>query len=540
MPAPAPGGHPAALLASSLPRMIVGGELLPMTGLTRRQALASLLATGPAGFARAAQAAESVARVTFLLVNDVYRMDADAQGRGGLPKLATVVASERARAAAGGRTLIFAHAGDTLSPSLMSALDQGAHMIDLFNAVGLDIFVPGNHEFDFGRDVYLARMAEARFAVLAANLRDAHGSPLPNHSDRRDYDVGALKIAVIGTTYDASAAVSHLDDLVVTPTQPRLAAEAAAARAAGAGLVVAVVHADRALGTALLRAQAADIILSGHNHDLHVEFDGRAVLLESHQDANYVSAIDVDVAIGAAEGGERRITWWPSLRITESGEVAPDPTMLARVRAYQAGLSRTLDVPVATLADPLDSRIETVRQREAPIGELFADAIRDATKADLAILNGGGIRGNRLYAAGSPITRKDVLTELPFGNKTVVVSVTGAEVLAALENGLARLGGPSGRFPQLSGMVVHVDTAAAAGGRVRAVWVGSTRLAPERIYRLATNDFMARGGDGYTMLAHRTPVTVDSGAALVAQNVMDYFARAQSLRAPTDARIIFE
>src|SRR3979490_455797 len=109
-------------------------------------------------------------RVTFLLVSDIYLMGdkarADGQRRGGFARLATVVKAERAR----GGHVIFAHAGDTLSPSLMSGIDRGAHIITLTNLIPPDIFVPGNHEFDFGKETFFERMAAAKFPIYAANL----------------------------------------------------------------------------------------------------------------------------------------------------------------------------------------------------------------------------------------------------------------------------------------------------------------------------------------------------------------------------------
>ncbi len=114
-----------------------------MPYLTRRATLASL-AAGTSLLPLRAEA-EPAAHLTFLLVNDVYELDENAQKRGGLARLASVVKAERARAAREGRRLTFVHAGDTLSPSLMSSFDQGRHMVALFNDLGLDIFVPGNH-----------------------------------------------------------------------------------------------------------------------------------------------------------------------------------------------------------------------------------------------------------------------------------------------------------------------------------------------------------------------------------------------------------
>ena len=106
------------------------------------------------------------ARITFVLVNDIYQMSeqpgADGKVRGGFARLAAVVKAERAK----GNPVVFAHGGDTLSPSLMSGLDRGAHIVALTNLIRPDIFAPGNHEFDFGKAVFLQRMAEAKFPIF--------------------------------------------------------------------------------------------------------------------------------------------------------------------------------------------------------------------------------------------------------------------------------------------------------------------------------------------------------------------------------------
>jgi 5'-nucleotidase/UDP-sugar diphosphatase len=113
-------------------------------------------------------------KVTMLLICDIYEMAENRSGRGGLARIATVLKQERAR----NPLTIVAHAGDAISPSLMSSLDEGRHMMDLLGDLKLDVFVPGNHEFDFGPDVFKARMAEAGFPVLAGNVRNADGSEI--------------------------------------------------------------------------------------------------------------------------------------------------------------------------------------------------------------------------------------------------------------------------------------------------------------------------------------------------------------------------
>ena len=511
-----------------------------MTKLSRRQTLASILAAGvsatalPSHDARAGSAAK---RVSFLLVNDVYRSE-DLDGRGGMARLAAVVKAERARALAEDCYLVCVHAGDTLSPSLLSSYDQGAHMVALFNDIGLDAFVPGNHEFDFGKEVYLERAREARFPILAANLRDAKGSLLPGHRDQILIAANGLKLALIGATFETTPIASRPGDLVFAPAIPSVLANAKSARAAGADLVIAIVHADKPTGAALMNSHAVDLVLSGHNHDLHIDFDGRTAFIESGQDANYVTVADIEIMVN--ESDSRAPPWWPNFRVVDTAKMAPDPATLAKVQMYSAGLNRLFDVEIATLAAPLDSRTGAVRTAECAIGDLIADALRKMATADIAIINGGGIRGNRFYPAGSRLKKRDIIDELPFGNKTIVTPVPGNAILDALENGFSKIERQSGRFPQVSGLFVVADPSAPSGARVKTVTINGEALDPGRDYKLATNDFLASGGDGFGMLAGKTHVSMDSGIRLVALDVIDYIAAMKIIDAKVEGRIVFQ
>ncbi len=511
-----------------------------MRKLSRRQTLATILVAGAGIAVPATRAASglSSARVSFLLVNDVYRIEENKDGRGGMARYAAAVRAERARALAEDRHLVCVHAGDTLSPSLLSSFDQGAHMIALFNDVGLDVFVPGNHEFDFGKDIYFERMREARFPILAANITGSDGAPPPLHRERLLIEADGLKLAFIGAAYEGTASASRPGDLVFAPTIPAVLAGAKSARTAGADLVIAIVHADKATGAALMNTHAVDLVLSGHNHDLHIDFDGRTALVESEQDANYVTVVEIDVA-RARDEASRSLPWWPNFRVLDTAKIDPDPSMLAKVRDYQAELAKLFDVEIATLAAPLDSRTEAVRSGESAIGDLIADALRTAATAEIAIVNGGGIRGNKFYPAGTKLSKREILDELPFGNKTMLTIVPGKAILAALENGFSRIERLSGRFPQVSGLAIVADPAAAPGARVKTVMVNGEALDPGRDYKLATNDFLARGGDGYQMLAGKTQVSADSGTRLVALDVIDYVEAAKTIDAKVEGRIVY-
>jgi 2',3'-cyclic-nucleotide 2'-phosphodiesterase (5'-nucleotidase family) len=481
----------------------------------------------------------SAARITFVLVNDIYQMGEqvmpDGKARGGFARLATVVKNERAR----GNPVIVAHGGDTLSPSLMSGLDRGAHIISLTKLIKPDIFVPGNHEFDFGKAVFLQRMAEANFPLFAANLRNRDGQPISGFKDTASITLDGVRIGMLGAAYDDSARASNPEDLTFLPTVATVKDRAAALRRDGADLVVAVMHATRNQSLQIAMSGAVDLTLTGHTHDLFISFDGRSVVTESSYDAHYIVAIDVDIDV-KTEGGKRQVTWWPNFRVIDTASVAPDPEVATAVAGFEQELTREMDVALGTTAIELDSRNATVRGHEAAIGDLIADAMRDATKADIAVTNGGGIRAGKLYQPGSAITRRDVLAELPFGNRLIRLDLTGAELRAALENGFSILPQTGGRFPQVSGLTIEVDPSRPAGSRIVSIKAGGAPLDDAKTYSVATNDFMARGGDGYVQFRDARRVLPDDDAPLLANAVMVHIRRLGMVRTGVEGRIVLK
>jgi 2',3'-cyclic-nucleotide 2'-phosphodiesterase (5'-nucleotidase family) len=510
---------------------------LPMMRPSRRVALVAPVAFALDLLARPARAATTLLRV--ILVNDIYLMaelkGPDGRTRGGFARLAAVVKAERAK----GGNVIFAHAGDTLSPSLMSGLDRGAHIITLTNMVRPDIFVPGNHEFDFGKAVFLQRMTEANFPLYGANLRGPDGQPLPGFKDRSIVTIDGVRIGLTGATFDDSARVSNPGDLNFMPTVATMRNQAEALRREGADFVIAVVHADRRQDLALMDTRAIDLVLSGHDHDLFTEYDGRNAVVESSFDAHYVTIIDVAVDVTVRDG-KREVRWWPRFRIIDTATVTPDPEVAAVVAGFEQELTREMDVPLATTAVELDSRGATVRTHEAAIGNVIADAMRASAHADAAIMNGGGIRGGKVYAPGSAITRRDVLAELPFGNRVVAIEVSGATLRQAIENGLSLLPAAAGRFPQVSGLAVEAEVSRPRGHRVTSIKVGGAPLDGGKLYRLAVNDFMARGGDGYAMFTDAPRLLPILDAPLLANEVMVFIRNTGTIRTAAGNRLMLK
>jgi 5'-nucleotidase / UDP-sugar diphosphatase len=480
-----------------------------------------------------ATSAKGETTITLVLVCDVYKMEAE-NGRGGLARIAAVLKAEKARHA----NVLIVHAGDTISPSLMSGFDKGEHIVDLFNMTPLDVFVPGNHEFDFGPDVFLKRMGAFKARVLAANLRNANGRPIAGIADSTIANFGPVKVGIIGLTADNSPVSSKPGNLQFANSNDVAEREAARLRKAGADLIVLVPHADRPLDQELYASGIADVILSGHDHDLYMNFNEKTAIVESGEDGMMVAAIDLKVSVEDKGDGTRKVRWWPHFRFIDTADATPDPKVEARVAEYANELGAELGQPIGTTTTELDSRNATVRGGEAAIGNLFADAAREATKADVVLINGGGFRGGKVYPPGTKLTRKDVLTELPFLNKAYVLELTGKQLKEALEQGFTGAENEVGRFPQVSGLRIKADVTRAVGQRVVGVTVNGKPLNPNARYRLATNDYLANGGDGYAALKSAKVLVGETEADLIANIVMAHI-RAKGTVAPAlDGRII--
>jgi 2',3'-cyclic-nucleotide 2'-phosphodiesterase (5'-nucleotidase family) len=166
--------------------------------------------------------------------------------------------------------------------------------------------------------------------------------------------------------------------------------------------------------------------------------------------------------------------------------------------------------------------------------------MRWSAQTEAAVTNGGAIRAGKIYPPGATLTRRDVLSELPFGNRLVTIDISGSALAAAIENGLSVLPNPSGRFPQVSGLTIEAEVSRPPGRRVLSIKVGDTPLDPNRSYSVATNDFLARGGDDYTTFRDAKPVLPIADSPLLAYEVIDYIVSVGTIRTGVDGRIVLK
>jgi 2',3'-cyclic-nucleotide 2'-phosphodiesterase (5'-nucleotidase family) len=462
--------------------------------MTLRRAASLLIVAaillGGCGMLRRGAAAPDLVRVTVLQINDAYTLDPVDNGRrGGMARLATLVKELRAK----NPHTLFVHGGDFLSPSVLSTYLKGRHMVAVLDAIGVDAVTFGNHEFDFGPAVLAERMRESRFAWISSNVRDrkTDGTFASAQHDRL-VTLAGIRVGLLGLTLPETAKLASAGPDVVFADPLRAGVEAATGlRRRGAQVVIALTHQDMDADRALAEKAPIDLIAGGHEHEPLIAEAGNAIVTKAGSDARYLVQVD----LWLTRDGKVVERSWTFHEV--SARIAPDPAVEKLVARYTAEFERELSVAVGRTEVALDARRQVLRTQEVAVGNFIADVMREALDADVGLMNGGGIRGDRIIPPG-PLLRRDIHTLVPFSNGVVKLEMTGTALSQALEHGLAQADNQGGGFLQISGAQIVYDPRRPAGRRIVSARIGGRPLDPEARYTVATIDYVANGGDGQT------------------------------------------
>ena len=503
-----------------------------------------------------ANAAEETAQdldgdIVILHTNDVH---------GAISGYAKVAALKDAYEARGAYVLLM-DAGDFIQGDPTVSTSEGATAVELMNLAGYDVVSLGNHEFDYGYQNLKDLEADADFAIVDANV--LYNGSVAFEDNLVFTTPDGTKIGVFGLDTPETATKAHpakiqgVTFLAGEDLYDCAQEQVDALTAEGCNYVICLGHLgidDESAGNRsidlLENVDGIDLFIDGHSHS--TQDDITAALTAASQAGGNEISVDSSMVNGTVltstgtklesvgvvtiDGETGRID---ASTVSAASLTDEDADVAARAAAIQKEIDDEYGTVFATTEVALNGEREPGnRTEETNLGDLITDALvwgaeREGTEVDAAVTNGGGIRAS--IAAGD-ITKKDINTVLPFGNTLSIVQVTGAELLEALEASTYCTPTSIGGFPQVSGIEFTVDTTKAYDQGE--LYPGSTYYGPKSIqrvtietvggepfdanatYTIATNDFMAAGGDTYYAFAAAS-VNYDLGIAMD-EVVMDY------------------
>jgi 2',3'-cyclic-nucleotide 2'-phosphodiesterase (5'-nucleotidase family) len=440
----------------------------------------------------AANGGESV-KITIVHTNDIHSRVSEGSYAGmGYDRVATIVKNEMVM----NPNTIVMDAGDAFHGQTIATLNDGESIVKIMNAVGYDIMTAGNHDFNYGQERLLELAEMADFPIVCSNVfTEEYESFLPAY-EIMEYD--GVKVAVFGLATPATTYMTHPDNVMgLTFFDPVVIAKMMVAQLEDeADIIVCLSH----LGVegmctsekVAMYVDGIDVIVDGHSHT--VMETGRLIndtlIVQAGEYTKNVGIVNLELKDGMLMKSAKLITK------EEAMEMEADADIIALIDQIEAENDVITSVVVGSTDIHLDGERADVRTGETNLGNLITDAMLDVSGADIAFTNGGGIRAS--IDIGD-ITKGDVITVLPFGNYVVTKDITGAQIVAALEVGISDYPEAKGAFPHIAGMDVVFDPSMEAGSRVVSVEINGEPMDMEMTYSLATNDFMAAGGDGYVM-----------------------------------------
>jgi 5'-nucleotidase/UDP-sugar diphosphatase len=448
--------------------------------------------------------------VTILGTNDIHGALDNA------PQLTTLV--NQIRSETGEDNVLLVDAGDVFSGTLYSTLFQGEAEIWFMNHDKYDAMTLGNHEFDKGSQWLADFISQLDFPVVNANFNFAKDSPLTGKTKSWVIiDKGSASYGIFGLTTSRTKELSSPGPDVIMNDEIDAASRAVSElQQKGINKIIAITHIGWSEDLELAKQVAGiDVIVGGHTHTVPENYPtvvtngtDPTLVVQAGSQGKYLGRLNVSFdSKGVIQG------WEGSQLITVDNKIEADAAGVAKLVEYQGPINSVESKLVGKAAVDLDGDREHVRKQETNLANMVADSMLEkatSVQANIALITGGGIRAS--IPAGE-ISLGQVIKVLPYNNYLVTVDITGAQIIDSLENGVSLVEQNDGRFPQIAGLRFTWDPGANPGSRIKSVEIstvaGYKPIELLATYRVVTTNFIAGGGDGYTILEEGSnPITL--------------------------------
>ena len=513
-PAPSPAPAPAPVPASA--DEPVAEEVVEVVAPAVAEELADEYPFGVTPIVKNTQG-DDVFDLFIIHTNDVHaRVTAGEDDGAGYAKLVTIIKTARSIT----NNVLVLDAGDVTHGTNFANLFNGATIGDLLIMSGYDAVAPGNHDFNYGIDNLLALSDAAEevsdLKVLSANITDEDGYLL--FQPYQLYDFNGFKVCVIGLTTPDTKTKSHpkntegveFDNPVIYQNAQAAIdlAHEIADYVVVLGHIGTVADGESGLTSTIIceNIDGIDLFVDGHSHSVLSgdNYVNGTLIVSAGEYMQNIGVVDILVKDGEVASEDAFLIASSDVLDPANSalakqygivDVPDDPEVAAYIESVNEAIEARFGEVVATIPTDLDGERDHVRTRKTNLSAIVCDAITAETGADFTIVNGGGIRAS--LSAGD-VTLGEVNAVLPFTNIVTVCEITGDEVYQALEHGYSMLPETNGAFSQTDLQVVYSESKP-AGERIDEVLLDGEPIDRNAVYTVATNDFMAAGGDGYTM-----------------------------------------
>ncbi len=386
--------------------------------------------------------------------------------------------------------LVFLYGGNGFGPSIIGQNDKGAHIVHILNILKPDALGIGHSDLMYSGDELSLRASESNFPFILSNVGYKNGDSLFDILPYIIIEKNGFKIGVISAIEREAKYMSKTSDLKIENLLSSTRRQSKILKKKGADIIILLTTGHEKEPSFLLKNKDVDLILSKYIH----------TPIKNYTHHHFINLPTKDsVAIVTLFEENKKVNF--DTQIVTLKNYEPDEKIRKIANIYIEQSSQLQNIHLGYINTEINTKRALVRSRENSFANLVTDAIKEHSKADLVFLNGGAIRGNKIYKSNKvSVTKRFLSKELPFKNKIILLKIKGKYIQDAIKYNFKKAHSDSGKFLHISGGSIEYDSSSKEGDRLKKIFIDKKPLDLNKTYKLAVVDFLYNEGDGFKML----------------------------------------